>query len=196
MRHIQAERPQSSGSMAELLTYQATPAKTAPFIRFWATQYSDPREALYTQNIGPPLTGDKIRSLFVWKNGGKLSERKRSSVERNYVSRLDEALGVTEDGPRAFLDRFPDGGAIWRIFFLHCCWPHRYPIYDMHVHRAMSFIESDGTKEELGQYNDTQKTEAYLSRYLPFHQSRFGSPRAEVDRALWTFGRFIREWKL
>ena len=39
---------------------------------------------------------------------------------------------------RDFLSR--PGGAIWRIFWLHCHYPNKFPIYDQHVHRAMACI--------------------------------------------------------
>jgi len=55
-------------------------------------------------------------------------------------------------------------------FFLLHCWSHahgsrKYPIYDQHVHRAMTFI-CKGEREEIENWNDKKKVDAYLTKYL------------------------------
>lgn len=163
------------------------------FVAFWSAQYQDPRERLYARNIGGPLTAQGILELFTWKNGGELAEHKRQSIEQNYIGRL-HVLERLEPSASAeqFLERFPGGGAIWRIFWLHCWKPARFPLYDHHIHRAMTFIE-DGRAEELAEVDDGPKVRLYLERYLPFYARSFeGLDPRQADRAMLTFGRFMR----
>jgi hypothetical protein len=175
----------------KLPIYLASEASPEDFIAFWASQYRYAQESLYTDNIGKPLTPDRIWELFEWKNGSRIAAPKRRSIARNYIARLSEVrkLPANTDA-HAFLRLFSSGGAIWRIFWLHC-WRHEdFPIYDQHVHRAMSFIEF-GKTEEIPN-SDTSKERSYLERYLPFHRKFACSDLRAVDRALWVFGKFIK----
>lgn len=92
---------------------------------------------------------------------------------------------------KEFLSTFPEGGAIWRIFWLHCC-NQGLPIYDQHVHRAMVFIE-EGRVEELGSFDDLSVVESYLTKYLNFHRQFVGEQR-KIDKALVIFGSFLKAW--
>src|ERR1700691_6794905 len=182
-----------------------TAADDASFIDFWAHLYGDDWEDLYVNNISiKPFTDKAIRALFVWKNGGELSAKKKKSVEKNYVSNKEHEgveramrfsqpdIKEAEEFAKGFLTNdFLEGGAIWRIFWLHCC-NQLFPIYDQHVHRAMIFIE-EGRIEELSNFSDEQKIESYLTRYLRFHR-RFAGDQRKIDKALNTFGRFIKAW--
>ena len=166
------------------------------FIRFWSGMYVDANENYYSSNISKPLTPGRIKKLYYWKNGGKLSQPKMKSVERNYISRLNELNKLPKNtSAEEFLQQFQNGGAIWRIFWLHCWQPQRFPIYDMHVHRAMTYIEN-GMKDEIGDLSDKLKIQFYLERYLPFIQQFNGCTIRSIDRALWTFGKFINGWNI
>lgn len=171
--------------------YAVSQVPREDFVAFWAAQYRYAQESLYTENIGKRLNTDRIWKLFEWKNGSRIAALKRGSIKRNYIARLPELkkLSMDTDG-EAFLRLFQSGGAIWRIFWLHCWQPERFPIYDQHVHRAMSFIEL-GQREEIPQ-NDASKVRSYLERYLPFHRTFAGCDLRAVDRALWCFGKFIK----
>lgn len=103
------------------------------FVEQWSQRYFDPREELYTSNIGLGFTPARVTSLFVWKNGGPLSSAKRTSVSEHYIRRLPELAGLQTSTTAADFLRIFSGGAIWRIFWLHCWKPERYPIYDQHV---------------------------------------------------------------
>ena len=177
----------------QLFVYEGRSTTPAEFVSYWSTLYEDPREALYVDNIGLPLTPDRVRNLFIWKNGGVPSAAKSQSIETNYINRIAEVerlpLNTTASD---FLDRFALGGAIWRIFWLHCWQPERFPIYDVHVHRAMTIIE-DAKADELNRFNDKKKVTLYLERYLGFCERFQGIAQRQVDRALWTFGKFIRD---
>ena len=160
---------------------------------------------MYESNISvKPFTDEVIMNLFEWKNGGKLAELKRKSVERNYFPKKEhecvrraiqfpQSASAEESGEFAkeFLTNdFKEGGEIWPIFWLHCC-NQRFPIYDQHVHRAMVFIE-EGRTEDLNEF-EGRKVEFYITRYLSFHR-RFSGEQRKIDKAVHTFGRFIKAW--
>src|SRR6266478_5381142 len=140
------------------------------------------------EKIGKPLTPASVMALFEWKNGGKLSARKRLSVQEHYVPRIDKPLAGEV---RGFLNSFgpSKGGAIWPIFWLHCC-NQQFPIFDQHAYRAMIFIEHDQS-DELDKYSDKQKIDLYLDGYIPF-RLRFGRADRRTDQALWMFGKFLK----
>lgn len=183
------------GVCLQLPVYSREPSSTAEFIAFWANQVSandiEQDEKLYTPHVRKPLTREGLEALYQWKNRMRLSDKKRRLVETNYIAHLEKLrqLPPTTD-PAAFLEIFK-GGAIWRIFLLHCWSLAKYPIYDQHVHRAMTFIRGM-PREEIAGWSDRKKINAYLGEYVPFFDS-FGAhgPRM-VDRALWVLGRFIK----
>jgi hypothetical protein len=172
--------------------YQPIETDIERFVNSWSQQYQYAEEHLYNDNIGHELTEQRILDLFRWKNGTLLSKRKYNSVQQNFVRRRGE-LAQFENNRHAneFLRNFSEGGAIWRIFWLHCYRPNEYPIYDQHVHRAMTFIQA-GEKQEIPQYGP-RKIDAYLNRYLPFYEQVAALDRREADKALWSFGKFINE---
>jgi hypothetical protein len=178
-----------------LIIYQARQASPAEFVAFWESFYRYPKDELYTTNIAQPLTPERIHSLFEWKNGSGLSAAKRKSVEKHYIARIAEVSALSQDtGAAMFLEKFPKGGAIWRIFWLHCWQPTRFPIYDQHVHRAMVCIEQGILKEIPTDH--AAKVKQYLERYIPFLQRFQGINPRSVDKALWFFGKFIKGTRL
>lgn len=177
----------------KLITYKPHVSQMADFVGFWDHQYNYPLEHLYTTNIGQPFTSVSvgIHQLFEWKNGSVLSSPKRRSVEQNYVAHIAKVNALPQATDAAsFLQEFPSGGAIWRIFWLHCWQPNRFPIYDQHVHRAMISIEQQRL-EELPE-RDTEKIQQYLTRYLPFHRKFKGINPRSLDKALWSYGKFVK----
>jgi len=176
----------------KLIIYRPANADITTFVEFWADRYQGYDEAFYQNNIGKELTQDRILEWFTWKNGTPLSEAKRQSVMRNFVARRGELDHVkSKETASDLLDRFNSGGAIWRIFWLHCWQPVRFPIYDQHVHRAMRFIQS-GVQEEIPE-RESEKIRTYLDSYIAFHSQFDGINYRLVDRALWAFGKFISE---
>lgn len=174
-----------------MFIYDPRHVEPAEFVAFWSARYQYNREHLYDNNIGQELTEQRIYELFEWKNGTRLSEPKQESVHTNFVERLGELNNLpVDEAPLHFLQRFADGGAIWRIFWLHCWQPERFPIYDQHVHRAMVFIQ-EGVIGEIPS-NGPQKIESYIQNYLPFYGSFAGIDYRSLDKALWAFGRFIK----
>ena len=174
-----------------LTVLRAVPVDTEEFVVYWANQYHDPNEALYEDAIGCRLTPQRVEGLFRWKNGGKLAHKKALSVRTNFTDRLNELEAIPEDAsPERFLKIFHSGGPIWRIFWLHCWQPSRYPIFDQHVYRAAALIDQWDPKELPG---DTSKRviQLYLERYLPFWAS-FEKRTRDLDRALWSFGKMLK----
>jgi hypothetical protein len=171
------------------LCRRIVPAKE--FVERWEPLYDYPLENLYSDHVGRPLTPESVRLLFEWKNGGKLSRLKQASVEANYISRLGELRTLSRDTPVAeFLARFCNGGAIWRIYFLHIWAPHKFPIYDQHVHRAMELIETGRSSAIPSQ--DGAKIVAYLDRFVPFYSTFLGLEPRGVDKALWACGKYMK----
>ncbi|MGA2301494.1 MAG: hypothetical protein ABSG77_12490 [Candidatus Acidiferrum sp.] len=176
----------------QLIIYQPVNADPKAFIDFWAARYTGYDEKFYEANVGQELTETRILEWFTWKNGTPLSEPKRKSVLRNFVARRGELDQVPRDETASdLLTRFGEGGAIWRIFWLHCWQPARFPIYDQHVHRAMRFIHAGVLEEIPGK--DPQKIRVYLDSYMAFHAGFDGIGSRLVDKALWAFGRFLKE---
>jgi hypothetical protein len=158
------------------------------FVRFWEQLYSGYDEDFYQANIGRPLTEERVAGWFVWKNGTPLSAKKIKGVRR-YLSpeeHIDRA--ATTEALLKFLNR--PGGAIWRIFWLHLQHPEHFPIYDQHVHRAMGFMLNWPDLEIPN--SNPEKVRAYLGHYRTFFARFEGCNHRQVDRALWTFGRFLR----
>jgi len=119
------------------IIYEPVGVDAKAFVEFWADRYTGYDDDFYEANVGQELTEARILDWFEWKNGTPLSQAKRRSVMRNFVARRDELVQIEDDTPSAVLTRFSEGGVIWRIFWLHCWRPARFPIYDQHVHRAM-----------------------------------------------------------
>jgi len=176
----------------QLIIYKPVNADPKAFIDFWAARYTGYDENFYAANVGQALTETRILALFTWKNGKPLSEAKRESVLRNFVARRGELDHVPQDETASdLLSCFSEGGAIWRIFWLHSWQPARFPIYDQHVHRAMRFIQAAVLEEIPGK--DPQKIRVYIDTYMPFHAQFDGIGARLVDKALWAFGKFLNE---
>jgi hypothetical protein len=168
---------------------QATPQD---FVQFWERLYSGYDETFYRENIGQPLTEKLIAEWFEWKNAGPLSAGKKQSILRYTKDEERIAHDADVDALRKFLNR--DGGAIWRIFWLHLQHPKHFPIYDQHVHRAMAFLLTEPKEKlpaEIPDYDPT-KVSIYLEHYRPFFGRFDACNRRQVDRALWSFGRFLK----
>jgi hypothetical protein len=178
----------------KLITYTQQESQVADFVEFWDQQYNYPLEHLYTTNIGQPFSAIAINELFHWKNGSVLSATKLRSVERNYVAHIANVNALPRETDAAsFLRTFPNGGAIWRIFWLHCWQPGRFPIYDQHVHRAMVFIEQQRIEQIPAR--DSEKVRDYLTKYLPFHRKFQGISHRSLDKALWVYGKFLKAYQ-
>jgi len=166
--------------------------KPKDFVGFWEQLYSGYDENFYRKNIGQPLTKDLIEKWFEWKNGTPLSAAKTQTIRRYFSPEERIGADANADALAEFLNR--RGGAIWRIFWLHLQHHRHFPIYDQHVHRAMAFLRKrpdHETPAEIPADNPT-KVRNYLEVFRPFFDRFEDCNRRQVDRALWSFGRFLK----
>ena len=161
------------------------------FIEYWSAQYPLKNEKLYQSNIRKPLTPERIIELFKWKNGGPIAARKLKSITENYIVLPPSPPESKAENQIDFIRM--QGGAIWRIFWLHCCDPDRYPIFDQHVYRAMEYLLK-GEVRELPNSNKA-KARLYVEQYLPFHAAFGASNGKLLDQALWSFGKHLKSKK-
>ena len=168
------------------LSFQISATNLASFLRHWSSKYSYSAEHKYTNNIGKPLTRKSLQELFEWKNGtgSVIANRKAKSIAANYP------LIFNGDKRARYLNHKQPGGAIWNIFFLHCLEPRTRPIFDQHTFRAMHYMQT-GRIVEIGS-TPKQKYEAYESKYIPFVTSLGVADQRTIDKALFSFGQFLK----
>ena len=156
------------------------------FINHWSSKYSYPNECKYENNVGKPLTERSRLELFKWKNGSNISQRKMNSILNNYP------LSFTGNEEMRYLNYTKEGGAIWNIFYIHCLKPEKWPIFDQHTFRAMKYMQT-GKIIEIG--NDKSKYESYTKEYIPFIQNFKSVGARKLDKALFSFGQFLKTAK-
>jgi len=155
------------------------------FIEYWSQRYSYKYEELYDKNINKPLTEASLIDLFTWKNGTLLSEKKRESVISNYV--LSKNDDIIEND---YLSPNNEGGPIWNIFFLHCRKNEQFPIFDQHTYRAMHFMKSNEIAEIPNEKKEIYS--CYRQEYIPFFNSFEYDDKRQIDKALFTFGQYLK----
>ena len=147
---------------------------------------------LYDENIGQPLSEERIWQLYRWKNGtSRIAEKKKQSIRLTYISALPDLPSLcSRDDGRSYADSLNCGG-IWDIFWLHCLAPNLFPIFDQHTYRAMARIK--GIIPSEIETARRRKLAAYFDVYLPFVDS-FGNdiPPRDLDKALFAYGRFLK----
>jgi hypothetical protein len=62
-----ASRLAEKGEFMPLIILTQTPTDPVAFVDFWARQYHDPNESLYTDNINMNRTRESLCKLFEWK---------------------------------------------------------------------------------------------------------------------------------
>jgi hypothetical protein len=177
------------------LSFEISFSALDPFLDHWAPRYRyAAHEQLYEDHIGKAdLKNDwkALKALFTWKNGREIAKPKLASVRANYF----ECWAKDADLERRYLDPRQGGGPIWNIFYLHCRFPERYPIYDQHAHRAMVYVQKRLIGRDLTKEPRLFVYESYTQRYRPFVDDisrKSGRDLRTVDRALYTFGQFLK----
>ncbi|PIR21162.1 MAG: hypothetical protein COV45_00010 [Deltaproteobacteria bacterium CG11_big_fil_rev_8_21_14_0_20_47_16] len=175
------------------------------FVEFWSKVYgSPPVEKLYAERIDKEqFDADDVRQLYRWKNGTNLSQDKQSSVERQFVAKLDviNALKQAYDA-KIFDEHFGSAtGAVWKIFLRHIISPNQFPIFDQHVFRAHYFLVNGIVREveeslEVIPYSKQEraKEELYANSYVPFARGLMQGdvPLKKIDECLMMFGKFLK----
>jgi hypothetical protein len=169
------------------------------FLTHWSSRYRDgQRDAqLYELNIGKgaDLKTDwkALKALFTWKNGTVIAPRKLVGIRKHYFKVWTEEASLEQ----RYLDPNNSGGPIWNIFYLHCRFPDRYPIYDQHAYRAMIYIQTGSICQDLTEKSRGFVYDSYREKYRPFVDRIVchGYDLRKVDRALYTFGQFLKRAK-
>lgn len=190
----------------QLLVCASVPVRPAEFIEYWERGYSadpegDDREYFAgIESLGRTDCPDSkrcLRALFTWKNGRNLSQAKEVFVERIWgvIERVGGVQAVRQMDPSELLGMLKERGLIWSLFLLHCLHPGEYPIFDMHVYRAMTFIQ-DGRASDLSGLSYNEQVSLYFNRYRAFWNSLCphacdSRMRRKVDRAIWAFGKML-----
>jgi hypothetical protein len=170
---------------------------SATFVEFWARRYNDRNEKKYREYIKRPLTPESVRGLFAWKampiNRETIKTGKHPFVE-TVISKLDRfhrlQLNTPEDTNNFLTNELKGKGMIWKIFTLHIMHPDRYPIFDQNVYRAMHYLHT-GTIKEIPRKN-SDKQPSYINEYLPFYNHHESYEDRKLDKALFSFGRFLK----
>lgn len=120
--------------------------------------------------------------LFISQNIKDITDRIPTDIDG------DEAPPIVTDlvGKKGF-------GFIWSVFVLHCIYPNIFPLYDQHVYRAFEYLQSNGNRIHLGLAPNFWQD---FRRYSDFYFSLLKSSKysgAEVDRALWAFGKDLKQ---
>ncbi len=179
------------------------------FVEFWSQQYEAGKytdEEYYEPflNTQKDLTEEAINKLFKWKTGGrgfpaleKLKEVKDRLEKLNEIRHFDtisrdnmdmDKIGEWWECARQFW-RNP---YVWDKFLLHIARPDIFAIFDQRAFAAWEYIDNK-EHPEIWQ----SKPEGYLN-YCDFvfgMCERTGKSPRDVDRALFSFGGFIGEWK-
>lgn len=83
-------------------------------------------------------------------------------------------------------------GIIWSLFVLHCFYPTIYPLFDQHVYRAYrALVTKDNKYIDVAPDNWCE-----YSNYRNFFNkliAEFKINYWELDRALWSYGKHIKE---
>lgn len=163
-------------------------------MRFWSGVYRYANDEVYLGGVGSELAPERLEALFIWKNGNKpLSADKRRTVT-GYAGSLDVLSRHAEGATASEIVPALGGGVVWGIFFLHCLDPDRFPLFDQHVHRAALLIQGQKS-EELSRLTKAEQLARYDREFLPLVR-RLDPERSrgrEIDRALWAFGKAMKD---
>jgi hypothetical protein len=69
-------------------------------------------------------------------------------------------------------------------------YPNRYPIFDQNVYRAMHYLQTITIKEIPSKNRDKQLS--YIDEYLPFYNDHESYEDRRLDKALFSFGQFLK----
>jgi hypothetical protein len=145
----------------------------------------------------PTLSTGDLRLLFEWKNGMNLRSKKEMSFLNQVLQHEELVHGLkSKFDYEKFENTFGKMSAVWQIFLLHIIQPSEYPIFDQHVYRAYRFIQNQDEKDLP--FTRTAKLSVFYKEYLPFFLDMKDLANEhnhfEIDKALWAFGRIIKEY--
>ncbi|MDD4239569.1 MAG: hypothetical protein PHT62_13610, partial [Desulfotomaculaceae bacterium] len=84
-------------------------------------------------------------------------------------------------------------GTIWALFVMHCFYPQTYPLFDQHVYRAYRSIVTLQKECPVSTCTAWADYTGYRNFFLAQVEAVV-LPYWEVDRALWAFGKHIKQF--
>jgi hypothetical protein len=168
------------------------------FVKCWSRLYNYPNYELYKSLITKPVLSEgDLRSLFEWKNGMNLSTKKENSFLTQVLHHNELVYTLKKEfDTDKFQITFGKMSAIWQIFLLHILQPSTCPIFDQHVYRAFRFIQYQDDK--VLPFTRSAKLNVFQKEYYPFFLDMKDLVNEydhfEIDKALWAFGKLIKEY--
>lgn len=155
-----------------------------------------------TGSIIPKVGGTDYRD----KDGNTYSfqigwEQKESAHYIGWKYMMEHFEELKEKVPEIFPDNEPfvmrklmsqQGiGFVYASFFLHCCYPEVYPLYDQHIYRAYKYEVTKGKQlpeSASATWIEYKGYEAYFKTVCTKH----GVQYQIMDRALWSYGKWLK----
>jgi len=177
------------------------------FVEFWQQFYrSKIPDDVYQANlnVGGELNEENISLLWRWKNeryGLPLIEPTKAILPDINAFRQIRRVEAPEE--RDFWQKASrvSSGIVWQVFLFHMARPRDYPIFDQHVVRAFLALTQGYVYRRPKEARALSlKYEDFRSAYGNYRDFFFkvvgeaGSPEPKaVDRALWAFGRHLKQ---
>jgi len=190
------------------------PCTPVEFVKCWNTRYSPEGDVIYYASLysdkaklslKTALNDSDVEKLLIWKFGGhawrKFYEPTLSILnELNKFRSLNKITTRKEESLWQKTRSVSRKGIVAQAFLFHISRPHGYPIIDQHALRAYLFVTTgilikgnplaNTSCDTYGKFLSILRPyEAFFS-YLMRNSGCSSDPKA-VDRALWTFGRFL-----
>jgi hypothetical protein len=168
------------------------------FVKYWSGLNDYPGYATYKSAVTKSeISKKELRLLFEWKNSTDLNSKKEKSF-LSHVLQHDELINELKKkfDQKKFEKTFGKMSAVWQIFLLHILQPYDCPMFDKHVYRAFRFIQKLEKKRLPS--SQSERLTIFHEQYRPFFLEMCklanGSDVFDIDNALWTFGKMIKEY--
>jgi hypothetical protein len=170
------------------------------FLTFWSKRYFYKSKHDYESLMNQDISEVVLSALFEWKNGMNLSERKEHSFQNNILNQCEKIREYRKNldlDAKELYDLLDKVSFVWRIFACHIARPEEYPIYDQNIHRSVLYIQGDDNWQNVTpSLNDQLKSDFYFNNYKKEFLPQFSDiPSRDIDRALFAFGRYLRDFE-
>jgi hypothetical protein len=191
-------------SLKNAFTLVGQPAADwSEFVHFWAKLADHvPANETYNLTVTNQLPVHKynagtLRQLFKWENitGEKLDDQ-NTQIANQIIAQLPAINKLaTKWDEELFKMHFGRFSAVWQTYLMHLIQPDSFPIFDSHIYRAYTHLQT-GKGRELKGSDDYQL--GFYRRYQSFFELvRQAHPDLTprlIDRAFWVFGRFLKDY--
>lgn len=184
------------------VVHRQTADSWSTFIDFWDKTYDyladnlDYERYVVKRDSSFTFNPVNLRKLFEWKNktGENLTAKKEATVD-GLINKIDDLniLLVSWDEV-LFKQQFGKISAVWQTFLMHIIQPNQFPIFDQHVYRAYTYLQT-GKADELTSTNKQKLRhyEVYRSFFDAVRHESGCNPR-HLDKAFWAFGKFLKQY--